>query len=87
MKKSNLLKVAAVALTMALAAGCASTDQLTKMEADIANAQSTADAAMAKATDAMTKADAAMDAANAAQAAADECSERCSRIMEKAMSK
>ena len=87
MKKSNLLKMAAVALSMALAVGCASTDQLKKMEADIANAQSTADAAMAKATDAMTKADAAMDAANAAQSAADECSERCSRMMEKAMSK
>ncbi|MEN8168079.1 MAG: alanine-zipper protein, partial [Pseudomonadota bacterium] len=68
--------------------------QLTKMEADIANAQATADAAMKAAKQAQLDAasaqgtaDSAMSAASAAQAAADECSERCSRMAEKAMAK
>jgi outer membrane murein-binding lipoprotein Lpp len=78
--KSILVKLSAVALCLGLLAGCATTEQLQKLEADVARAQETADAAMSKAS-------AAMDAANAAQAAADECNERCSRMAEKAMAK
>jgi hypothetical protein len=77
MKKTTLLKLSAMALSLGLVTGCATTEQ---MQADIAKAQETADAAMAKAN-------AAMDAANAAQASADECNERCSRMAEKAMAK
>jgi hypothetical protein len=77
MKKTTLLKLSAMALSLGLVTGCATTEQ---MKADIAKAQETADAAMAKAN-------AAMDAANSAQASADECNERCSRMAEKAMAK
>jgi outer membrane murein-binding lipoprotein Lpp len=80
MKKSILLKLSAMALSLGLITGCATSEQLKQMEADIAKAQETADAAMGKAN-------AAMDAANAAQASADECNERCSRMAEKAMAK
>jgi len=92
--KTTMMKTAAVILGLGLLAGCASTDQLKKMESDIANAQSTADAAMKAAKQAQLDAasaqgtaDSAMSAANAAQAAADECNERCSRMSEKAMAK
>jgi hypothetical protein len=92
--KNTMLKTAAVILGIGLLAGCASSDKLTKMEADIANAQATADAAMQAAEQAKLDADSAqgtadsaMSAANAAQAAADECSERCSRMSEKAFAK
>ncbi len=73
MMKSTLLKLSAVALSIGLVTGCATTEQLQQMQADIAKAQASADAAM--------------DAANAAQASADECNERCGRIAEKAMAK
>lgn len=73
MKKSTLLKLSAMVLSLGLVTGCATAQQISK-------AQETADAAMAKA-------EAAMEAANAAQASADECNERCSRMAEKAMAK
>jgi len=89
--KNMMIKTAAVILGVGLLAGCASTDKLT---ADIAKAQETADAAMQAAKQAQLDAasaqgtaDSAMSAANAAQAAADECSERCSRMSEKAFAK
>ena len=89
-----MMKTAAVALGLGLLAGCASSDKLTKLEADVANAQATADAAMKAAKQAQLDAasaqgtaDSAMSAANAAQATADECNERCSRMSEKAMAK
>lgn len=92
--KTTMMKTAALVLSIGLLAGCASSDKLTKMEADIANAQATADAAMKAAKQAQLDAasaqgtaDSAMSAANAAQAAADECSERCSRVSEKAFYK
>ena len=92
--KSTMMKTAAIVLGVGLLAGCASSDKLTKMESDIANAQATADAALKAAKQAQLDAasaqgtaDSAMSAANAAQAAADECNERCSRMSEKAMAK
>lgn len=92
--KTIMIKSAALILGLGLLAGCASTDKMTKMEADIAKAQETADAAMQAAkqaqldaANAQGTADSAMSAASAAQAAADECSERCSRMSEKAMAK
>ncbi|MCG8427023.1 MAG: Lpp/OprI family alanine-zipper lipoprotein [Chromatiales bacterium] len=87
MKKSTLVKLSALVLSLGLLSGCASTEQLKQMQADIAKAQQTADAALAAAKDADRKAGAAMKAANAAQAAADECAERCDRMMNKAMAK
>jgi len=93
MMKTTMMKTAAMILGLGLLAGCASTDS-SKMEADIANAQSAADAAMAAAKgaqlDAATAqgtADAAMKAANAASDAADACNEKCGRMSEKAMAK
>jgi hypothetical protein len=73
MKKTTLLKLSAMVLSLGLVTGCATSEQLKRMEADIVKAQETADAAMA--------------AANAAQSSADECNERCGRIAEKAMAK
>lgn len=93
--KTTMMKTAALVLGLGLLAGCASSsDRLTKMESDIANAQATADAAMKAAKQAQLDAasaqgtaDSATSAASAAQAAADECNERCSRMSEKAMAK
>ena len=89
-----MMKTAALVLGLGLLAGCASGDRLTKLESDLANVQSTADAAMKAAKQAQLDAasaqgtaDSAMSAANAAQATADECNERCSRMSEKAMAK
>jgi outer membrane murein-binding lipoprotein Lpp len=73
MNKTTLLKLSAMVLSLGLVTGCATSERLSKMEADIAKAQETANAAM--------------EAANAAQASADECNERCGRIAEKAMAK
>lgn len=87
MTKKSLLKISAIALAVGLLSGCATTDQLKQMQADIAKAQQTADAAMAAANRADSNAGAAMSAARAAQASADECAERCDRIMNKAMAK
>ena len=94
MTRSTLMKLSAMVLSLGLVTGCATTDQMTQMQADIAKAQQSADAALAAANEAKSaagvadnKAAAAMDAANAAQNAADDCTERCDRIMQKAMSK
>jgi formate-dependent nitrite reductase cytochrome c552 subunit len=94
MTKNILIKFSALALVLGLMSGCATTEQLKQMQADIEraqqsadSAQQSADAALSAAQDADRKAGAAMDAANAAQASADECSERCERMMHKAMSK
>ena len=91
MTKRTVLKLSAIALTVGLMSGCATTDQ---MKADIAAAQDAANAALSaakaaqlSADDADRKATAAMNAANAAQASADECAEKCDRMMNKAMAK
>jgi hypothetical protein len=67
---------------------------MNKLEADVANAQAAADAAMKAAKEAQLDAataqgtaDAAMKAANAATDAADACNEKCGRMSEKAMAK
>ena len=80
-------KTAALLLAAGLLAGCVTTDQVKQMEADLARAQETADAALAAAEVADRKASAAMDAANTAQDSANECSERCDRMMKKVMAK
>ena len=89
MKK--ITKIAAMILSVGMLAGCATNSNL---EADVANAQAAADAAMKAATQAQLDAasaqgtaDSAMSAASAAQATADECNERCTRLSEKAMAK
>ena len=94
MTRSTLMKMSAMVLSLGLVTGCATTDQMKQMQADITKAQQSADAALAAANEAKSaagvadnKATAAMDAANAAQNAADDCTERCDRIMQKAMSK
>ena len=94
MTRSTLMKLSAMVLSIGLVTGCATTDQMKQMQADITKAQQSADAALAAANEAKStagmadnKAAAAMDAANAAQNAADDCTERCDRIMQKAMSK
>ncbi|TVT59980.1 MAG: gamma-glutamyltranspeptidase [Sedimenticola thiotaurini] len=94
MTNSTLKKLAAMALTLGLVTGCASTDQIKKMQADIADLKDNTSAAMSAARDAKLTADtadrkasAAMNAANAAQASADECAEKCDRIMQKSMAK
>jgi hypothetical protein len=87
MKRPTYAKIAATAMALGLLAGCATTGQLEQLQADVARAQETADAAQAAAAEANRKAEAAMSAANAAQDAADDCSERCDRMMQKAMMK
>jgi len=87
MIKQSFSRLAVMALVLGLVSGCASTDQLKQMQADIDRAQQRADAAMAAAEVADSRAAAAMDAAAAAQNQADDCSERCNRVMSKAMSK
>jgi Tfp pilus assembly protein PilX len=80
-------------LGLGLLAGCATTD-MSKLEADVANAQAAADAAMKAAKEAQLDAataqgtaDAAMKAANSAADAAEACNEKCGRMSEKAMAK
>lgn len=85
--KQTMAKLAVGILTLGLVAGCATTDQMKQLQADVAKAQETADAALAAAKSADSRAAAAMDAASAAQNQADECSERCNRIFSKAMRK
>ncbi len=87
MKKRTGLVSAAAFTCALLLGGCATTDEIKQMQADIVRAQEQADAALAAAEEADRKATAAMDAANVAQDSADDCSERCNRIMQKAMSK
>ena len=94
MSKKTLLKLSAMVLSLGLVTGCASTDRVKQLEADIAKAQQTSADALVAANEAKSaagaadsKATAAMDAATAAQNAADDCSERCNRMMEKAMAK
>ncbi len=89
-----LMKLAAVTLGLGLVSGCATTEQLNKMQADITRAQETADAALAAANgassaaaDAQRQADAALSTANHAQRTAAECNEKCSRMMEKTLAK
>ena len=87
MNRSTMGKAMVMALSLGLLSACASTEQLKQMQADIAKAQETADAALAAAKSADSKAGSAMSTAKEAQASADECAEKCDRMMQKAMSK
>ncbi|MEJ2612102.1 MAG: Lpp/OprI family alanine-zipper lipoprotein [Candidatus Thiodiazotropha sp.] len=85
------IKTTVMILSLGLFAGCASNGGL---EADVANAQAAADAAMKAAKEAQLDAataqgtaDAAMKSANSAKDAAEVCNERCGRMSEKAMAK
>jgi flagellar biosynthesis/type III secretory pathway protein FliH len=86
-KKPMLLKLAALTLGLGLVTGCATTEQLKQMQADITKAQESADAALAAAYDASAAAGKAQSTADAAAQAAKQCEERCNRIMEKSMAK
>ncbi|MCP5417399.1 MAG: hypothetical protein H6965_09925 [Chromatiaceae bacterium] len=85
--KRNFVKLVLLTMVLGVASGCATTDHMKQMQADIQAAQERADAALAAAKAADSRATAAMDAATAAQNQADDCSERCNRVMSKAMSK
>jgi len=100
-KKSTLLKMVVMTLGLGLVTGCATTEQMQQMRADVTRAQETADAALAAAesakgvaADAQHQAGSALVSANQAQrtavaasAAADRCKEKCSRMMKKVLAK
>lgn len=90
---TNVAKVSAIALTMSLAAGCATmeVENLSKETADaMAQAKAAADrAAKAEqaAAEASKKADQALQAAQAAQQCCDETRESLDRMFKKSMQK
>ncbi len=99
--KRTLSMTAAIALSVGMLAGCASTTQLEELKAEIAKsseasatalstankAAAAAKSAQATADSAKARADAAMDAANTARRASDDHKEQHARMMQKAMSK
>ncbi len=92
--KSAMLKAGVMAAVLAMAGGCATTEQMTEIKTMASNAQSAAAAAQSRADAAMAAANSAMEAARAAQASADAaqscCNEQKSRldgIVEKMMAK
>ncbi len=87
MSKTLLLKASAIALSLGLLAGCATSSQLEKMQADIDSAKSAAAQAQSTADAASSKADAAMQKADAAMSAADQANMRADRMMEKCCGK
>ncbi|MGB1799209.1 MAG: Lpp/OprI family alanine-zipper lipoprotein [Gammaproteobacteria bacterium] len=91
---SKIIKISAIALSLSLLGGCASTDQLKAIEATAKEALSKANAAHSLATKANSTASDAAKAASEAQKTADsalECckanSEKLDRMFEKAMAK
>ncbi len=99
--KRTLSMTAAIALSIGMLSGCATTAQLEELKAEIAKSsensasalstanQAAADAnsAKARADAAMDRANAAMDAANTSRRASDDNKETLSRMMQKAMAK
>ncbi|MBI1733263.1 MAG: hypothetical protein HYR49_10935 [Gammaproteobacteria bacterium] len=92
--KSTLLKAGVMAGMLAMAGGCATTEQLAEIKTMASNAQSAAaaaqsraDAAMAAANSAMEAARAAQASANAAQACCNDQKSRLDRIVEDMMKK
>jgi hypothetical protein len=75
--KSALIKAGAIAAVLAMAGGCATTEQLNEVKTMASNAQSAAAAAQSRADAAMAAANSAMDAARAAQASADAAQSCC----------
>jgi murein lipoprotein len=90
-----ILKTSTLALTAVLAlAGCASTSQMEKLQADVQQAQATADQAAADAAAAMAKADqadatanTALSTAERAEATSKDTEARIDRMFKKAMYK
>lgn len=92
--KINLVKASILAAVLALASGCATTEQLNAVKATADQALSTANSASSSADRALSTANKALDAANSAQAAADAAqacckanSDKIDRMFEKAMRK
>ena len=56
MTRSTLMRMSAMVLSLGLVTGCATTDQMTQMQADIAKAQQSADTALAAANEAKSAA-------------------------------
>ena len=94
----TVIKGSAVALIVMLTAGCAAqsetTSQLEQLAADVARAQSAADAAGASASEArqmasgaQSTANQALNAANQSQACCDATNEKVDRMFQKGMSK
>lgn len=81
---SSMLKAGVVAAVLAMAGGCATTEQLTEVRTMASNAQSAAAAAQSRADAAMAAANSAMEAARAAQSSADAaqacCNDQKSRL-------
>jgi hypothetical protein len=82
--KNTMLKAGVVAAILAMAGGCATTEQLAEVKTIATNAQSAAAAAQSRADAAMAAANSAMDAARAAQSSADAaqacCNDQKSRL-------
>jgi hypothetical protein len=92
--KITPIKVAILAMALALAGGCASTEQIDEIRSIANSAQSTANNAASQASSALSTANQALDAAraaqnaaNAAQACCDANSSRIDRAFEQAMQK
>ena len=79
-KLVNVAKVSAIAMVLALSAGCASTDAVKK-------AQASADAANAAAAQAQATADAAMRASEENKACCNDVNEKIDRMFKKSMNK
>ncbi len=81
---SSMLKAGVLAAVLAMAGGCATTEQLAEVKTMASNAQSAAAAAQSRADAAMAAANSAMDAARAAQSSADAaqacCNDQKSRL-------
>lgn len=75
--KSTLLKAGVIAAVLAMAGGCATTEQLAEIKTMASNAQSAAAAAQSRADASMAAANSAMEAARAAQASANAAQSCC----------
>lgn len=88
------IKVSTLAMALALAGGCATTEQINEIRSIAEEARATANSASSSANSALSTANEALDAARRAQAAADSATECCNantskidRMFEKAMKK
>lgn len=81
------VKIAAIALSVALMGGCATTDQINAIKAQAEQAQTTAQAAKSTADQANQKADEALQQSAANKKAIDETNEKINRMFKKSMYK
>ena len=84
---SKIIKISAIALSLSVLGGCASTEQLKAIEATAKDALSKANAAHSLATKANSTATEAQKAAAAAAECCKANSEKLDRMFEKAMAK